>query len=468
MKVKKNSVSLFFLIMMSSAFVVSIRNLPTIAETQMQMIFFGIVAVIIFFIPGALSSAELASGWPQLGGITVWVREAFGKRWGLAAGWFQWTYMIISVLAMLYFISASLSYVFDPSLAQNKLYLIITELFLIWFFTFLNLKGLKISKVISTIGFLSGVIFPVLFLILLTIIYLMQGNPIKMDLSLNVNNLFPNFKQLSTLVLLVGFMRAFGGIEASAAHANSVENPQKNYPIAIMIVVVIGLLVNIIGSMSVGIVIPRSEISLIAGVMDTFSYFFNTFKITFLIPIMGLLVAIGQIGGFSTWITGPAKGLLEMGNEGMLPPFFIKVNKNQVPVNMMLIQAIVISILGSFVLIYADSINIAFWITVAFSMMIYVSMYFLMFLSVLYLRYKKPNVKRNYKIPGKKIGVWISSIVGMIGMVFSFLIALIPPSQLPETHHTLYVTLLVVGIIIVFLVPFIITHFEKPSWKKNK
>ena len=36
----------------------------------------------IFFVPYGLITAELGSGWPEEGGIYVWVREAYGEHWG--------------------------------------------------------------------------------------------------------------------------------------------------------------------------------------------------------------------------------------------------------------------------------------------------------------------------------------------------------------------------------------------------
>ena len=91
---KSHKMSLFTLIMISSAFTVSIRNLPTEAETGLHMIFFALIAAIGFFIPVALVSAELATGWPKQGGIYVWVKEAFGDRCGFVSIWLQWNYMI--------------------------------------------------------------------------------------------------------------------------------------------------------------------------------------------------------------------------------------------------------------------------------------------------------------------------------------------------------------------------------------
>ena len=455
--------NLFTLLWVTAAFNVSIRNLGIFATTQMHMIFFAILTLAIFYLPVAMVTAEMATTFPKMGGIAVWVKNAFGKKIGLLAIWLQWTYMNIAMIAMLYFISASLSFVFAPELANNKAYLISMNLILIWVFTFINLKGLKISTKISMTFFIIGILIPAILIIVLGIIYVIEAKPIQVDTTLSIKNYLPDF-HITTLVILVGFMRAFGGIEGSAVHANSVDNPKKNYPLAIFFAVSVGFLINILGSMSLAFVIPQKDISLIGGLMNAFSIYFTKYNLKYLIPLLGLLVAIGQMGGFSTWLAGPVKGLLETAKEGELPPFFQKVNKNSMPSNLMLIQAIVISISSTIFLLISTSINMSFWISVALSMMIYVSMYFLMILSCLYLRYKKPDIQRIYKIPFKTFGLWFVTILGMMTMVFAFVMALIPPSQLEKEGSLKYFLILIISIAVIYIIPFFIHRLKKDSW----
>ena len=458
-----NKLSLFALIMVTSAFCTSVRNLPTIAETGLQMIFFGIVAAVCYFIPVALVSAELATGWPEQGGIYAWVKQAFGAKWGFFASWLQWLYMTISMIAMLYFIAGSLAFVASPQLANNRVVLTVISLIVLWTFTFLNMKGLKMSSKVSTVGFLSGVLFPGLLIIGLGFVFvLIEGNT-GLSKQIFQQSLFPEFKDIATLVLLIGFMRAFAGIEASSAHANKVDNPTKNYPIAIFIVVLIGLGINIIGSMSVAVVVPQEEISLVSGILQAFTVFFDRFHAAWLVPVLGVLVAIGQMGGASTWLMGPVKGLLTTAESGDLPPFFQRVNSHGVPRNLLICQAIWISLTSSLLMLTA-TINVAFWFSVALSMMIYVTMYFLLLLSGLCLRYKQPDTPRHYRVPFKNVGMWVVSCLGMATMVFSFFIAIFPPQQLPTENHTTYITLLIVGIIIFFTIPWIVQALKRPSW----
>ncbi len=457
--------NLFTLFWVTAAFNVSIRNLPIFATTQMHMIFFAFITLIIFYLPIALVTAEMATTFPKMGGIAVWVKEAFGKKIGFLAIWLQWTYMNIAMIAMLYFISASLSFVFAPWFVHDKTYLISMNLILIWSFTFLNLKGLKISAKISQIFFIVGILIPAILIIILGIIYVILAKPIQIQTAFVLKNYLPDL-HLTTFVILVGFMRAFGGIEGSAVHANSVENPKKNYPLAIFFAVSLGFLINILGSMSLAFVIPQKDISLIGGLMNAFSIYFTKYRLKFLIPILAVLVSIGQMGGFSTWLAGPVKGLLKTAKEGELPRFFQKVNKNNMPSNLMLIQAFVISISSTVFLLVSTSINMSFWISVALSMMIYVSMYFLMILSCLHLRYKKPDIQRVFKIPFKTFGLWLVALVGMSTMIFAFIMALIPPAQLEKENDLKYFLILVISICIIYIIPFFIHRLKKGSWNQ--
>ena len=313
--------------MITAAFVISIRNLPMMAETGLNMILYAGIAALVFLVPTALVSAELATGWPQQGGVYVWVKEAFGERWGLTAIWLQWFQMVIGMVSVLVFIAGAIAYVFNPALAANKLFILAIILVVYWGATFLNLRGMEMSGRISTVCFLCGVLIPGLLIIALGIVYLLSGNPVQLDLSLTAANLIPDFTNISNIVLLAGFIFVFMGIEVSAGHANEVKDPQHNYPVAILLAGLMLFFINVVGALAVAIVVPQSKISLDAGLMEAFTDFFAGFHISWLVPVVALLVAVGAIGQISTWILGPIKGLQVSAQSGDLPPILQKVNK---------------------------------------------------------------------------------------------------------------------------------------------
>ena len=81
--------------LISLAAVLTLRGMPTVAEYGWSSIAFYILGALFFFIPLALVSAELATGWPRAGGLYAWVKQAFGERSGFLAVWFEWVENIV-------------------------------------------------------------------------------------------------------------------------------------------------------------------------------------------------------------------------------------------------------------------------------------------------------------------------------------------------------------------------------------
>ena len=376
--------------------------------------------------------------------------------------------MLLSVISMLYFIGGSVAFVFAEELAQSRLFLIAVMLAVVWISTIISTYGIKANSFVSTCCFLGGVLFPGILIIILGIYYVLSGNPINLNLDFTWKNIVPDFRNIGTLVLILAFTRTFTGIEAAANHAGRVNNPSRNFPLSMFIVVILGLAINLLGAASVAIVIPAEKISLIAGIMSAFEVFFKQMGLMWIVPVLALLVALGAAGGVNAWLLGPVKGLLATAKAGDLPPFFRKVNAYGIPTRLTITQGLIISIIGTFLLL-SRSINFAFWISVALSMMIYVTMYLLMMFAAIYLRYKKPEVYRSYKIPGKKnIGMWIVAGVGILILIGLFIVALFPPAELHASNKKLYFMTIFIGAAIVYLTPFIIGLFKKPGWAESR
>jgi len=148
---------------MNVAVIASLRILPLMAHEGLSLIVFFTLAGIFFLVPSALVSAELATGWPKRGGVYIWVKEGLGSPWGFVAIWLEWIQNVFWYPIALAFGGACLAYVYNPDLAHNKVYMIGLILIVYWGATFINLFGIKRSSIISTVGVISGTIFPTLF-----------------------------------------------------------------------------------------------------------------------------------------------------------------------------------------------------------------------------------------------------------------------------------------------------------------
>ena len=108
----KSSVKLgvFTLAMINVAAIVSLRGLPSEAVYGLSSIFYYVFAAIFFLIPTSLVAAELATGWPENGGVFRWVGEAFGARAGFLAIFLQWVESTIWFPTVLTFAAVSIAF----------------------------------------------------------------------------------------------------------------------------------------------------------------------------------------------------------------------------------------------------------------------------------------------------------------------------------------------------------------------
>jgi len=461
---KKRSIGIFALAMINVAAICNIKNFPLTAEFGAGSLFFFLAASILFFIPVSIVSAELATGWSERG-VYQWVREAMGPKMGFLAIWLQWSSNIIWYPTTLSFIAATFAYIIDPVLATDKIYIFSIVVISFWTMTILNFLGMKASGLISTISALFGTIFPGALIIILGIFWIAQGK--SLHFSLSFDSIVPDLSSASKLSILAGVLLSFAGMEMSAVHAKEVNNPRKNYPKAIFLSACIILVLYTLGSLSISAVVPKGEIELASGSIEAFRQFFSAFNVSWAVPIIAAIMTIGGLGAVSTWIIGPSKGVYASAIDGELPPFFQKINKRNMPVTLLLGQATIVTFL-SFIFLFMPDISSSYWILIDLAAQLYIIMYIQLFISAIILRYKKPDVPREYKVPFNNIGMWFVSLTGAIGSLFIMIMGFFPPSDTAKSSAYLFESILFGGIFIFCAIPLIIHSFKKPSWKSLK
>ncbi len=428
----------------------SLRGLPVVAQYGLQSVGYYFLVALFFLIPSALASSELATGWPKDCGVNTWVTEAFGPRWGFFAVWMQWIHNATWFPTVLSFIAATIAYLFNPEMANNKVFVIAVILLGFWGFTLLNYFGIKTSAWVSTVCVVAGTLVPGVLLIGLAIHWVWSGHPVETSFSLK--GLIPNVSGINELAFLGAMILSFGGLELSAVHVKEVHNPQKNFPRAILIASVTALVLYSCVALSIAVMIPRSEISLVAGIMETFHRFFRDLGVSWVLIPVGVMVILGSIAELNSWIIAPARAVLATSKQGRLPLFFQKENRYGMPTNILLFQALIVTGI-SFVFFCMPSVSSGFWILSAISVQLYLLMYMLLFASVIRLRHTQPQVKRSYRIPFGLVGVWIVGLFGLCSSIFTFLITFLTPSQILVGNLEFYEIFLVGGVVIMCAIP---------------
>lgn len=447
----KKILSVFSLVMINVIAVDSLRTLPISAKLGLSLISYYLVAAFAFFIPVALVAAELATAYPNTGGIYIWVREAFGKRAGFITIWLQWIYNVVWYPTMLSFIAATMAYLISPDLANNKFFLLGTAIILFWLFTLLNCFGMRLSSIVSVIGASIGTVLPMVAIIVLAIIWMIQGRPIAVNYP---SSWFPDFSSFGNLSLFSAILFGLIGMEMSAVHAEEVKNPQRDYPRALLYSTILIISTLSLGSLSIVIVVPNDNLSVVSGLIDAYAVFFASYHMPWMTSVIAVLIILGGLSGVSAWIIGPTKGLLVSARDGSLPPRFARVNKYGAPVTILVTQALIFTALSS-IFIMIDSINAAYWMLSDLSAQMALLVYIIMFSAAIKLRYSKPDHPRGYTIPGGNIVMWIVSGTGIICCIAAMLIGFVPPSQIPIGNVYLFESFLAGGLVLFVLIPWL-------------
>lgn len=461
----KKSLTVFLLLMINLATVLSIRNWPITAVYGYTSIFYLLLSAIFFFIPCALVSAELATLYPKKGGVFVWVKEALGHKMGFVAVWLLWAENIVFYPALLSFISAAIAYTFFPQLANNQIYTCLMVISVFWIVTLVNMRGIHFTGKFSTFCVIAGTFIPTALILTLGGIWIFSGQP--MMVSLETTPLLPDFSALSTFAVLTGILLSFGGLEMPAVHANDVKNPKKSFPIAILLSAGIIVTLTVLGTLCIAIVIPRENISLVSGTIEAMSAFLKQYNLSFLMPFVSILIGIGALGGLSSWIVGPCRGLLASAEEGDFPPFMQMTNSRGMPHVLMIIQGVIVTFL-SLMFVLMPNVSSSFWILTVLSAQLYIVMYILLFVSGIVLKYKKGHLKRAYSVPGGKVGMLIVAGLGLIGVTFSLVIGFFPPPDVVVDNILFFESFLIIGIVSMVALPLWIHTLRKPAWKLSK
>jgi len=455
------------LAIMNITAVVSLRGLPSEAIYGPSSAFYYLFAAIVFLIPTAMVAAELAAMFSdRQGGVFRWVGEAFGPRTGFLAIWLQWIESTIWYPTVLTFGAVSLAYigfndVSDAVLASNKIFTLITVLAIYWVATVIALKGLGWVGKISRWGGMIGTIIPAGLLIVLGIVYLATGGHNYMDMS---QGFFPNLTKLDNIVLASSIFLFYAGMEMMGVHVMEVNNPSKNYPKAIIIGSLATVCIFVLGTFSLGFIIPAKDINLTQSLLIGFDNYFRHFHISWAGPVIAVALMTGVLASVLTWVAGPSKGIFTVGKAGYLPPFFQKTNKNGVQRNILLVQGGIVTLL-SLLFAVMPSVQSFYQILSQLTILLYLIMYMLMFSAAIVLRYKMKDAPRPFRLGKGNVLMWIIGSVGFAGSLLAFILSFIPPGQIQTGSDTVWYSVLVIGCIVMVVIPFIIYALRKPSWR---
>ncbi|MGF0117364.1 APC family permease [Promicromonospora sp. Marseille-Q5078] len=455
----RNYITWLTLAFMITSSVASLRAAPTMAVYGLAAVFLYVVPAIVFLLPTSLVSAELASGWS--GGVYRWVAEGLSKPLGFLAVWCQFAMTIFYYPSLLGYVASTLAYVINPALASNGLYVAIVIMVIYWAGVWVSSQGTTTVAGLSSAGLVIGTLVPAVILVVLGMVFLAQGNPSAAPM--DASHLLPQWTGIASLVLIVNNFLSYAGMEMNAVHVTTLRKPATEFPRSMFLAIGLVLVIFIVPAVAISWVIPADQLSLTAGVMQAFDAFFANFGVSWLTPIIGLMLIAASVGGMLTWLAGPSKGLLMVAREeGYMPPFLQRLNKNGVQQNILVAQGVFTTVIA---LLYAfiPDVSSAYWILSVITTQVYLIMYLLLFVAAVRLRRTAPDHPRGYRAPA----LTLLCVVGFVASVAAMLIGFVPPAQFSSGSVGVYVLIVGGGLgIIGLLIPALFLLLRKPSWRQ--
>jgi glutamate:GABA antiporter len=373
----------------------------------------------------------------------------------------EWSNNLVWFSTVLAFIASTLAFAISPDLGSNPVDLFVVMMIVFWGTTAVAYFGGDISSKFQNYGVILGSIIPSVLIIGLGVYWIFSGAAIVLP-PFSLEEIVPTF-DLSTLPFFATVILLFAGREMAGFHALETRNPRTDFPKAMALSAVIIFFCTGMATLAIAFVIPADQLNLAAGVMQAIQHFFTAFGIPEAIAPMAVLIAIGGVVSLAAWLIGPAKGLGVVAVEGNMPPLFNCTNKYGSPVALLVIQALIGSFI-SLLYVFLPSVNQVYWVLSAMTVELRVSCIFLIFAALIKLRYSRPDTPRPFKIPGGIPGIWLIGGMGAFGVLFAFIVGLMPTGDFSSSEVVSYVAGILLGTFLLAVPPLIFLKMKKPSW----
>ena len=291
----------------------------------------------IFTATGALILAKIFSNFSTIivnksGGPYVYSKEGFGDFIGFLVAWGYWISTWISNAAIAIAIIGALSFFF-PILETNSLLAVSVGLSMIWFFTWINSKGIRTSGKIQVITTVLKIL-PLLFVIIFGLFFFSSHNFPKLNLT--GENDFTAFSLVAALTLY-----AFLGLESASIPAENIKNPSKIVPKATMLGTMISTCIYILGTVVLFGVLPVETLQNSPAPFAEAGQIIGGKYIGYFIALGAAISGMGALNG---WILILAQIPMAAAKDKIFPKIFKKNNKKGAPVLGLIIGSLLSSL----------------------------------------------------------------------------------------------------------------------------
>jgi amino acid transporter len=350
---------------------------------------------VLWSLPTAFMIGELASALPAEGGYYAWVRRGLGNFWGFQEAWLS---LVASIFDMAIYPTLFVGYLTQiaPWFREGHREVMV-GLFVVVTCAALNIGGIRVVGITSLwLFFLLSMPFALIVLL----------SPFKLAAASSA----PVASTAGTIGLLGGMLIAmwnYMGWDNASTIALEVERPQRTYPKAMIAAVILVSLTYVLPFAAVYLAgVPAAAFSgdgawaQVAGLIGGTWYGANW--LGFLLVLGGMMSAFGM---FNALVMSYSRLPLAMAQDGMLPKIFGRTHsKTRAPW-----VAIVVLATG-----WALCLGLGFERLVTLDIILYGASLMLEFVTLVVLRIREPELKREFRVPGGLTGAILAGVFPLL------------------------------------------------------
>jgi amino acid transporter len=347
---------------------------------------------VLWCLPTAFMIGELSSALPEEGGYYAWVRRGLGNFWGFQEAWLS---LAASIFDMAIYPTLFVFYLkqMSPWFGVGN-HGVLAGLFVVSTCAALNLAGIRV------VGFTSLWLF---FLLSAPFAAIVVLAPMRAGALAGAAHTTETGAGLGLLGGVLVAMWNYMGWDNASTIAQEVERPQRTYPKAMIAAVILVSLTYVLPFAAVYFMgVPATAFAedgswaTVAGLIGGKTMGFEWLR--FLVVLGGMMSAFGM---FNALVMSYSRLPLAMARDGMLPQIFVRTSART--------QAPWVAIIAC-ATCWALCLGLGFKRLVTLDIMLYGAALMLEFVTLVALRVREPQLKREFRVPGGLAGAILAGI----------------------------------------------------------
>ncbi len=388
-----------------------------------------LVACATMSIPLAYCVVELASRYPEEGGVYVWSKRAFGDFAAFMTGWTYWTSNLPYFPGVLYFAAANAVYIAGgrfSHLSLSPAYVVAVSLAGLALGTALNLVGLKVGKWLNNVGAIARWLAALLLVGVGAGVYIRFGSATPMSRS----SLAPGF-HLKDLLFWSTITFALTGLESASFMGEEIRDARRTIPRAIFISFPIIALLYMLGTAAVLVVLPVGEVSGLQGIMDAMVAATRRLGVDPLAPIAAALITLTALASVGAWLGSTARIPFVVGIDRFLPRSFARIHPRWRTPHVALLVMAVIEAVCVLLAQAGTTVRGAYDVLVSMTVISFLIPFLFLFAAAIRAQ-REPAGPGVIRVPGGRACAVLLGGLGFLTTAASIVLSVFPPEYEPH------------------------------------